>query len=114
MYIDDCVDGTRAIMDSDILEPINLGTAELVTINQLVDIVEEIAGVKLKRSYNLSRAQGRERPQQRQHDDQASTSAGSRRISLEDGLEKTYAWIYDRLRARYPTPQPISATPSRT
>src|SRR5207248_3242281 len=50
MYIDDCLKGTQAILNSDILEPINLGSNELVSINQLVDIVETIAGIKLKRS----------------------------------------------------------------
>ncbi len=48
MYIDDCLKGIQMIMDSDIVEPINLGSSELVTINQLVDIVEEIAGIKLE------------------------------------------------------------------
>src|SRR5437867_11099023 len=51
MYIDDCLKGTQAILASDILEPINLGSNELATINGLVDIVEEIAGIKLKRIY---------------------------------------------------------------
>ena len=55
MYIDDCVYGTQAIMASDITAPINLGSDELVTINQLVDIVEEIAGVKLERQYSSTR-----------------------------------------------------------
>ena len=59
MYIDDCVEGTLRIMDSDIDEPINLGSDELVTINELVDIVEEIAGIKLKRRYNARRTEGR-------------------------------------------------------
>ena len=58
MYIDDCLNGTHAIMHSDILEPINLGSDELVTINQLVDIVEDIAGVKLKRHYKLDAPKG--------------------------------------------------------
>ena len=58
MYIDDCLVGTTRIMESDIVEPINLGSAELVTINQLVDIVEEIAGVQLKRRYNLDAPKG--------------------------------------------------------
>ena len=49
MYIDDCLLGTQKIMESDILDPLNLGSSELVTINQLVDVVEEIAGVELKR-----------------------------------------------------------------
>jgi len=58
MYIDDCLKGTQAIMHSDILEPINLGSNEIVTINGLVDIVEEIAGIKLKRTYNLKAPKG--------------------------------------------------------
>ena len=78
MYIDDCLKGTQTIMDSDFAEPINLGSDELVTINQLVDIVEEIAGIKLKRTLQPRRPQGRQRPQQRQHADQANVSAGRR------------------------------------
>jgi nucleoside-diphosphate-sugar epimerase len=54
MYIDECVEGILKIMYSNIEEPINLGSDEMVSINQLVDIVEEIAGFKLKRSYELS------------------------------------------------------------
>src|ERR1700744_4963368 len=53
MYIDDVVQATQRIMERDMDEPINLGSSELVTINQLVDIVEDIAGVKLERKYNL-------------------------------------------------------------
>ena len=77
MYIDDCVQGTQMIMESEIDEPINLGSSELVTINQLVDIVEDIAGVKLERKYNLSAPEGRERAQQRQHDDPRQTGMGA-------------------------------------
>src|SRR6187549_3283130 len=58
MYIDDCLLGTQRILNSDIIEPLNLGSSELVSINQLVDIVEGIAGVKLKRNYNLSAPKG--------------------------------------------------------
>jgi nucleoside-diphosphate-sugar epimerase len=58
MYIDDCLKGTQAIMASEILESINLGSSELVTINQLVDIFEKIAGVEVKRVYNLAAPQG--------------------------------------------------------
>lgn len=54
MYIDDCVKGIHAIFESEIREPINLGSSELVTINQLVDVVEDIAGTNLRRKYNLS------------------------------------------------------------
>ena len=58
MYIDDCLKGTRDIMGSDIVAPINLGSSELTTINGLVDVVEEIAGVKLKRHYKLDAPKG--------------------------------------------------------
>src|SRR5271165_3511678 len=58
MYIDDCLWGTRAILESDIKEPINLGSSELVTINQLVDVVEEIAGMSLRRNYKLDAPKG--------------------------------------------------------
>src|SRR5436853_551438 len=54
MYISDCLKGIQMITRSDWVEPINLGSSELVSINQLVDIVEEIAQIKLKRNYNLS------------------------------------------------------------
>ena len=56
------------ITDGDLAEPINLGSAELVTINELVDIVEEIAGHHARAPLRPRRAAGRARAQQRQHD----------------------------------------------
>ena len=92
MYIDDCVQGTRSIMESDIDEPINLGSSELVSINQLVDIVEEIAGVKLKRNYNLSAPKG---VNGRNSDNTLILEklGWEPSIRLRDGLQKTYDWI---------------------
>src|SRR5712691_4094498 len=58
MWIDDCVKGTQMIMQGDYVEPLNLGSNELVTINQLVDLAEDIAGLKLKRRYDLSAPKG--------------------------------------------------------
>src|SRR5258708_3111888 len=58
MYITDCLKGTQDLLWSDIIEPLNIGSSELVSINQLVDIVEKIAGVKLKRNYNLTAPKG--------------------------------------------------------
>jgi GDP-D-mannose 3', 5'-epimerase len=58
MFIDDCLYGTRLLMESDITEPINIGSAEMVTINQLVDLAEELAGIKLKRNYKLDAPKG--------------------------------------------------------
>lgn len=96
MYIDDCLEGTLKIMNSDILEPINLGSSELVSINQLVDIVEGIAGIKLKRKYNLTAPQG---VRGRNSDNTLIQKLlnWEPSISLQDGLEKTYQWIFDRM-----------------
>ena len=92
MYIDDCTKGTEAIFESEIHEPINLGSSELVTINQLVDIVEEIAGVRLKRKYNLNAPKGvngrnSDNARIKQH------LGWEPSILLKDGLSKTYQWI---------------------
>jgi GDP-D-mannose 3', 5'-epimerase len=92
MYIDDCTMGTLMIADSDIREPLNLGSSELVTINQLVDIVEEIAGVRLKRTYNLSAPKG---VNGRNSDNTKILHElnWEPSIRLREGLAKTYAWI---------------------
>lgn len=99
MYIDDCLKGTRMIMDSEILEPINLGSSEMVSINQLVDIVEQIAGLKLRRSYNPSAPKG---VNGRNSDNTLIRKClgWEPGIPLREGLEKTYAWIYDQYMAR--------------
>ncbi|MFN2508703.1 MAG: NAD-dependent epimerase/dehydratase family protein [Chthoniobacterales bacterium] len=102
MYIDDCVKGTQMIMDSEILEPINLGSSELVTINQLVDITEEIAGIKVKRRYNLSAPKG---VNGRNSDNTLIKKylGWEPSIRLRDGIERTYAWIYDQMASGVPT-----------
>lgn len=100
MYIDDCIRGTLAIARSDILEPINLGSSELVTINQLVDIAEAIGGVKLERRYNLSAPKG---VNGRNSDNtKIRASLGwEPSIRLRDGMERTYRWIHDEYVAKY-------------
>jgi GDP-D-mannose 3',5'-epimerase len=92
MYIDDCTKGTQMIFESDIHEPLNLGSDELVTINQLVDIVEDIAGVKLERKYNLSAPKG---VNGRNSDNTLIQErlGWAPSISLREGMAKTYAWI---------------------
>jgi nucleoside-diphosphate-sugar epimerase len=99
-YIDDCVLGTQKIMHSEnVTMPINLGSSEMVTINQLVDIVEEIAGVKLKRSHNLAAPKG---VNGRNSDNTLIQKllGWQPSISLKTGLEKTYRWIYDDMAGR--------------
>jgi nucleoside-diphosphate-sugar epimerase len=98
MYIDDCLHGTQAITESDIHEPINLGSDELVTINQLVDIVEEIGGIKLKRHYKLDAPKG----VNGRNSDNTKTLAylgWEPSIRLRDGLAKTYEWIESEMLA---------------
>jgi nucleoside-diphosphate-sugar epimerase len=92
MYIDDCTRGTQMITESEIHEPINLGSSELVTINQLVDIVEEIAGVKLLRKYNLGAPKG---VNGRNSDNTRIVKylGWEPSIRLKAGLAKTYEWI---------------------
>ncbi len=101
MYIDDCITGTRMINDSDIHEPINLGSSELVSINQLVDIVEDIAGVRLRRGYKLDAPKGvRGRNSDNTLILEKLNWAPS--VSLRSGMEKTYRWIHDTMSAHEP------------
>jgi nucleoside-diphosphate-sugar epimerase len=97
-YIDDCVVGTQLLASSDVGEPLNLGSSEMVTINQLVDLVEAVAGTRLKRRHILDAPQG-----------VRGRSSDNTRIldllgwepttSLAQGIEATYRWIHDELRA---------------
>jgi GDP-D-mannose 3', 5'-epimerase len=98
-YIDDCVEGTVRLTDSEITEPLNIGSSELVTINQLIDAVEQIAGIEVERRYNSSAPQG----VRGRNSDNTLIRGGlgwEPQISLAEGLERTYRWIYDQLAVR--------------
>ncbi len=99
MYIDDCLKGTQMLMESDVVDPINIGSAEMVSVNQLVDLAEEIGGVKLRRIYDPTAPKGvvgrnsdNTRIKQLLHWEPS--------IPLRLGLEQTYNWIYDQYMAR--------------
>jgi len=95
-YVDDTVFGTQLLFWSDFAQPINLGSDELVSINKLVDMLEEIAGVKLNRIYQLDAPKGvRGRNSDNELIQQELGWAPS--ISLVDGMEKTYRWVYDQV-----------------
>jgi nucleoside-diphosphate-sugar epimerase len=99
LYIDDCIDGTRRLMHSDVSEPINIGSAELVSIDQLVDVVEAVAGVTLERVYRLDAPLGvRGRSSDNTLVEQRLGWKPS--VALADGMERTYRWIYDQMAAR--------------
>jgi nucleoside-diphosphate-sugar epimerase len=99
MYIDDCITGLDKLMASDFSDPINLGRSELVSINQTLDMVEEIAGIKVKRHYNLNAPQG---VRGRNSDNTLIKEklGWEPEITLRDGLAKTYAWIKDQYEKR--------------
>ncbi|GGW44131.1 NAD-dependent dehydratase [Streptomyces lucensis JCM 4490] len=97
MYIDDCLHGTQMIMRGDSGVPVNLGSSELVTINQLVGIVEEIAGVRCERSHRLDAPQG-VRGRNSDNTMIREIHGWEPSVSLFDGLEKTYAWVYDQVK----------------
>jgi nucleoside-diphosphate-sugar epimerase len=97
-YIDDCVQGIYRLMQSDFVDPINLGQDRMISINELVDLVARIAGKTILKTYNLNAAQGvrgrnsdNTRLRQVLHWEPA--------ISLEEGLHLTYLWIESQLSA---------------
>jgi GDP-D-mannose 3', 5'-epimerase len=97
-YIDDCLEGTLRLTASDVREPLNIGSDQLVTINQLVDIAESIAGITLDRRYRLDAPQG---VRGRNSDNTLIRErlGWAPSVSLEDGLAATYAWVYDQVAA---------------
>jgi nucleoside-diphosphate-sugar epimerase len=99
-YIDDCINGICKFMDNEIPEPVNLGSSELVSINQLVDIVEDIAGVKLHRRYNLSAPKG---VNGRNSDNTKIRKylGWAPSIALREGMQHTYDWIRSEYHAKY-------------
>lgn len=96
MYIDDCLHGTQMIMEGDFAGPINLGSSQLVTINQLVDMAEAIAGIRLKRRYKPDAPKG---VRGRNSDNTLirHVFGWEPSVRLEEGLERTYRWIYGRM-----------------
>lgn len=95
-WIDDCIDGTLRLMASNVREPINIGSSELVTVNQLVDLLEEIAGVTLERTYDLSAPQG---VRGRNSDNTLVRERLGWQPStpLRVGLERLYRWVAEQV-----------------
>jgi len=103
-YIDDCLQGTLRLMTSDVREPLNIGSDEMVSINQLIDVVEQIAGGAVKRRYNLGAPKG---VRGRSSDNTLIKArlgwAPSTR--LRDGMERTYRWIFEQVSASKMAPR---------
>jgi nucleoside-diphosphate-sugar epimerase len=98
-YVDDCVEGLHRLMRSDYTEPLNLGQDRLISIDELVDLVAEVAGKHVKKRYDLSRPQG-VRGRNSDNTRLRQVLGWVPRVSLERGLELTYAWIQEQLRSQ--------------
>jgi nucleoside-diphosphate-sugar epimerase len=96
MYIDDCIKGIQDIMYSNINEPINLGSSEMVSINQLVDIVEDLAGFKMDRKYDLGAPKG-VRGRNSENTLIKKYLGWEPSIPLKKGMKKTYDWIKEEM-----------------
>jgi GDP-D-mannose 3',5'-epimerase len=96
MYVDDCIEGTLRVTAGDSAVPVNVGSSELVSINQMIDIIEKIAGITVKRNYNLDAPKG---VRGRNSDNTLINEiyGWEPSITLADGLERTYRWIFDQL-----------------
>tara|TARA_B100000212_G_scaffold341984_1_gene326987 strand:- start:15549 stop:16523 length:975 start_codon:yes stop_codon:yes gene_type:complete len=96
MYIDDCITGMDKMWESNFSQPLNLGSAEMVSVNQLIDIIENIAGIKVKRNYDLTKPQG---VRGRNSDNTLiqEITGWEPSVKLKDGLKITYDWIYKEM-----------------
>ncbi|RZT18927.1 nucleoside-diphosphate-sugar epimerase [Mycobacterium sp. BK558] len=99
MYVDDCVEGTRRVLSGASPEPVNVGSSELVSINQMVGIIEDIAGISVKRHYKLDAPLG-VRGRNSDNTMIRETYGWEPSIRLADGLALTYKWIFDQLSKR--------------
>jgi nucleoside-diphosphate-sugar epimerase len=99
MYVDDCVEGSIRVTNGDSPEPVNVGSSELVSINQMVDIIEQIAGITVRKNYKLDAPLG-VRGRNSDNTMIQATYGWEPSTRLADGLERTYRWIYDQLAAR--------------
>jgi nucleoside-diphosphate-sugar epimerase len=99
MYVDDCVEGTLRLTAGDSALPVNVGSSELVSINEMVSTIEQIAGITVKRNYKLDAPLG---VRGRNSDNTLIQKiyGWEPSVRLVDGLERTYKWIFDELSAR--------------
>jgi GDP-D-mannose 3',5'-epimerase len=98
LFIDDCVEGTLKLFNSNHAEPTNIGSDEQISINQMIDIIEKIAGAKnLRRKYLLDKPKG-VRGRSSNNENAINALNWQYKIPLIEGLTKTYNWIYSELK----------------
>jgi GDP-D-mannose 3',5'-epimerase len=97
LYVDECVEGTLRLFESDYSEPVNIGSDEQVSINQMIGMIEEISGgSKFKKNYQLDKPKG-VRGRSSNNDLVKKVLNWSYQMSLKDGLSKTYKWINEQI-----------------
>ena len=96
MYIDDCISGTKNLFSNKFSEPFNIGSEEQVSINQMIEIIEDIAKYKVNKEYELDKPKG-VRGRSSNNDLVREKLNWDIEFKLRDGLEKTYKWIYDEI-----------------
>ena len=101
LYIDDCIEGTLKLFNSNFREPLNIGSDEQVSINELVNITEKVANIKLKKSYQLDKPKG-VRGRSSNNEKMIKNLKWNYTYKLEQGIKKTYEWIYNELKEMNP------------
>jgi nucleoside-diphosphate-sugar epimerase len=98
LYVDECIEATRRLMASDFQGPVNIGSEEMVTINQLIDIVSEVSGKMVSRKHKLDAPTG-VRGRNSSNDLIRRVLGWDYELNLKQGLEKTYSWINSQVNA---------------
>ena len=97
LYIDDCIEGTLRLFESNYAKPVNIGSDEQVSINQMIDLIKDISNLKeLNRDYQLDKPKG-VRGRSSNNDLVKEVLNWSFKIKLKDGLKKTYNWIENEM-----------------
>ena len=96
MFIDDCLEGTKKVFNSDLKDVYNIGSDEQVSINQMISIIENIADYKVEKNYLLDKPKG-VRGRSSDNTKIANDLNWAPSVKLKDGLEKTYRWIHDQI-----------------
>jgi nucleoside-diphosphate-sugar epimerase len=99
LYIDECIEATRRMMESDFIGPVNIGSEEMVTINQLVDTAAKVAGKNVEKEHILDAPLG-VRGRNSNNELIRDKLGWNYSQTLEEGIRKTYAWIKDQINSR--------------
>jgi GDP-D-mannose 3',5'-epimerase len=99
LFVSECIEATRRLMESNFLGPVNIGSEEMVTINQLVDTVAKVAGKSYRIKYKLDAPTG-VRGRNSNNDLVREKLSWDSELTLKEGIEKTYLWIEEQLNIR--------------